>query len=149
MTEVLFYHLDRQPLEQILPGLIEKTLERGWRAVIQCGAEASIGALDDLLWTYKADSFLPHGTNADSAPDAHPVFLTATADNPNGATVRFLVEGSGFAGLKPYTRIVLLFNGRDETAVAAARRDWKLAKAAGGACTYWQQTPEGRWEKKA
>jgi DNA polymerase III subunit chi len=149
MTEVLFYHLERQPLEQILPGLIEKTLERGWRAVIQSSAAARVDVLDEVLWTYRADSFLPHGTAADGPPELHPVFLTHTAGNPNGATVRFLVDGAGFDGLAPYERIVLLFDGRDASALAAARRDWKLAKAAGGACTYWQQSSEGRWEKKA
>jgi DNA polymerase III subunit chi len=145
----LFYHLERQPLEQILPGLLEKTLERGWRAVVQCGTAERMEAIDSLLWTYRPDSFLPHGTEADGDPTAHPVLLTHTAANLNAATVRFLVEGAAFSGLDAYARIVLLFNGRDAAAVAAARRDWKLAKDAGGACTYWQQTSEGRWEKKA
>ena len=149
MTEVLFYHLERQPLEQILPGLLEKALERGWRAVVQSGSAERIGALDDLLWTYKPGSFLPHGTEADGEPGSHPVFLTGAASNPNAATVRFLVDGAGFIGLEAYARIVLLFDGRDPAVLASARRDWKAAKAAGGACTYWQQTNEGRWEKKA
>src|SRR5690349_11599483 len=35
MTDILFYHLERQPLDRVLPQLLERTLERGWRAVIE------------------------------------------------------------------------------------------------------------------
>ncbi len=94
MTDVLFYHLERQPLEAVLPSLVEKTLERGWRAVIEAGTRERVEALDQLLWTYKEESFLPHGTNADPAAEQQPIFLTNEAINPNGANVRFVVEGA-------------------------------------------------------
>lgn len=148
-AEVLFYQLERQPLDQVLPGLLEKTLERGWRAVVQAGTEERLEALDTLLWTYADDSFLPHGTARDGFADQQPVFLTASDTNPNGATVRFLVDGADSAGLAGYTRVVYLFDGRDEDARLKAREQWKRAKAEGHAVTYWQQSDRGRWEKKA
>ncbi|MGE3066322.1 MAG: DNA polymerase III subunit chi [Hyphomicrobiaceae bacterium] len=147
-TEVLFYHLERQPLESVLPGLVERTLARGWRAVIQAGSEERVAALDTLLWTYRDDSFLPHGT-PEFAPDRHPVLLTTHGTNPNGATVRFLVDGAAMDDFSGYERIVFLFDGHDAAALDQARAHWKSAKAAGCAVTYWQQTPQGRWEKKA
>jgi DNA polymerase III subunit chi len=149
MTEVLFYHLEHQPLERVLPSLVEKTLERGWRAVVQAGSEERVEALDTLLWTYREESFLPHGTKRDGNPALQPVYLTAQEDNPNGATVRFLVDGAETADLTAYARIVCLFEGRDAAAVARAREQWTGAKGAGCDVTYWQQSPEGRWEKKA
>jgi DNA polymerase-3 subunit chi len=149
VTEVLFYHLEHQPLERVLPSLIEKTLERGWRAVVQAGSEERVEALDTLLWTYREDSFLPHGTRRDGSADAQPVFLTTGEENPNGAQVRFLVDGAEGGDLSGYARVVYLFDGRDAAAVALAREQWKAAREAGGEVTYWQQSPEGRWEKKA
>jgi DNA polymerase-3 subunit chi len=149
VTEVLFYHLEHQPLERVLPSLVEKTLERGWRAVVQAGSEERVEALDTLLWTYREDSFLPHGTRRDGSPDAQPVFLTTGEDNPNGAQVRFLVDGAEAGDLSGYARVVYLFDGRDAAAVAQAREQWTAAREAGGEVTYWQQSPEGRWEKKA
>ena len=62
MTEVLFYHLQNMPLERVLPPLLEKSLERGWRVVVQTASEERADALDSHLWTYRDDSFLPHGT---------------------------------------------------------------------------------------
>ena len=149
MTEVLFYHLEHQPLERVLPTLVERTLARGWRAVVQAGSQERVEALDTLLWTYADDSFLPHGTKHDGHLANQPVFLTAGDDNPNGATVRFLVDGAEIAEHTGYERIVYMFDGHDAGAVEHARAQWKTAKAAGCEVTYWQQTEQGRWEKKA
>jgi DNA polymerase-3 subunit chi len=149
MTEVLFYHLEHQPLERVLPALVERTLERGWRAVVQAGSEERVDALDTLLWTWREDSFLPHGTRRDGNAELQPVYLTTGTDNPNGATVRFLVDGAEADDLTGYERVVYLFDGRDAGVLETARERWKAAKAAGAQVTYWQQSPEGRWEKKA
>jgi DNA polymerase III subunit chi len=148
-TEVLFYHLERQPLETVLPTLVEKTVERGWRAVIEVGDAARLQPINAMLWTYKPDSFLAHGTKEDGPPAEQPVYLTCATDNPNGANVRFLVEGAALTAFDGYTRIVLMFDGRDQETLAAARGYWKSAKAAQCKLTYWQQSAAGRWEQKA
>ena len=148
MTEVLFYHLHRQPIEKVLPSLLEKSLERGWRVIVQAASEERIEALDAHLWTYRDDGFLPHGTAKDGEAAAQPVLLTTSDDNPNGATVRFLIDGTAVpADAQSYQRIVLLFDGEDEDAVAAARAGWQEAKAAGHEATYWQPDEQGRWKR--
>ena len=150
MTELLFYHLQRQPLEKVLPALIEKSLERGWRVVVQAASDERVDALDAHLWTYRDDAFLPHGTDRDANAAAQPVLLTTRDDNPNGAHVRFLIEGAGVpARADGYERIVLLFDGEDPDAVAAARERWTQARAQGLAATYWQADEQGRWQRKA
>lgn len=146
---MLFYHLERQPLEQVLPSLLEKTVARGWRAVVQSGSEERLEALDLALWTYRDDSFLPHGRHADGSSELQPIYLTTNDDTPNGAGVRFLVDGAGAASFEGFARLVYLFDGRDREAVEHARGQWKAAKSAGCAVTYWQQNGDGRWEKKA
>ena len=149
MTEVLFYHLEQQPLERVLPSLLERTLERGWRAVVQCVSQERLDALDAWLWTYRDDSFLPHGTARDGPASLQPVFLTVESGNPNSARVRFLVEGATIAELEDYDRVVHLFDGHDTAAIEQARQEWKRARAAGCEVTYWQQADNGRWEKRA
>jgi DNA polymerase III subunit chi len=148
-TEVLFYHLERQPLDQVLPGLIEKTLERGWRAVIQAGGKDRVEAIDTMLWTHREDSFLPHGSARDSHISFHPVFITSDEGNPNAARVRFLVEGGDIKKFAGYARVVYLFDGRDAPALQRARAAWKRGKEQGCQVTYLQQAESGRWEKKA
>jgi DNA polymerase-3 subunit chi len=148
MTEILFYHLLRQPLERVLPTLIEKSLERGWRVVVQAGSQERVEALDAHLWTFRDDSFLPHGDSHDPNAHQHPVLLTADEGNLNGAAVRFLVDGAPVpADAAAYARIVLIFDGEDVDAVTAARERWNAAKAEGFEATYWQMDGEGRWRK--
>jgi DNA polymerase III subunit chi len=150
MTEILFYHLERQPLDRVLPALLEKSLERGWRIVIQAASDERVDALDAHLWTYRDDTFLPHGTYRESDAAAQPVLITVHDHNPNGANVRFLVDGAAVpADAASYQRIVLLFDGTDEDAVSAARAHWASAKSVGFDVTYWQPDGEGRWQRKA
>ena len=150
MTEIWFYHLQRQPLEAVLPTLLERSLERGWRAVVRATSDERLSALDDHLWTFSDESFLPHGTDREPDVAAQPVVLTLGDRNPNGAAVLFLVEGAPVPeDATTYQRLMLLFDGNDEDALAAARAQWKSVKAAGHDATYWQQDPRGRWEKKA
>lgn len=152
-VEVMFYHLERQALSQVLPMLLEKTLERGWRAVVQAGSEERLEAIDSALWTFADDSFLAHGTAKAGHSDWQPIYLTVGDETPNGAGVRFMIDGavsSGFDGdMAGIQRFVFVFDGHDSDAVAAAREQWKAAKSAGCKLTYWQQSEDGRWERKA
>jgi DNA polymerase-3 subunit chi len=150
MTEILFYHLQGQRPENVLPTLLEKSLQRGWRVVVQGSSEERIEALDAHLWTYRDDGFLPHGTWREQEAAQQPILLTLTESNPNAANVRFLIDGAAVpADPETYERIVLLFDGEDADAVAAARGAWGEAKANGFEATYWQPDEQGRWAKKA
>ena len=149
MTEIGFYHLQRWPLERALPKLLEKVLKRGMRAVVVAGSEERVEALNTTLWTYQDESFLPHGSARDGNAEAQPIWLTVEDENPNGATVLVLTDGADSAQLDRFDRCVLMFDGTDEEAVAAARRRWQVYKAAGHKLTYHQQTERGGWEEKA
>jgi DNA polymerase-3 subunit chi len=154
MLEVLFYHLERKPLEDILPGLVERSLERKWRALIKCESADRAAALDNLLWTYDDQSFLPHAQAGDGDSARQPVLLTVENDNANNAHVLFLVGGAqapDWTGdlARSFSRIVVLFDGRDPEALASARATWNAAKAAEHDVTYWKQSAAGKWEKQA
>ena len=81
MTEVLFYHLERRTLDDVLPGLVEKTLERGWRALIRAESADRAEALDNLLWTYSEQTFLPHAQLGDGNARRQPVLITVEEQN--------------------------------------------------------------------
>ncbi|WP_099866293.1 DNA polymerase III subunit chi [Pararhizobium haloflavum] len=149
MTDILFYHLTESRLEDAIPPLLEKSLERGWTVVVQAGNAERRDALDNHLWTYREASFLPHGL--DGEPHAHlqPVLLTTGEGAANGATVRFLVDGVSPPPLEGYERVVFMFDGHDQQQLDEARAQWKALKASGHGLTYWQQSSGGRWERKA
>ena len=151
MTETLFYHLERRSLEDILPGLVEKSLQKGWRAAIKTDSAERSDALDTLLWTFDDQSFLPHAQAGDGDAAGQPVLISVEDGNPNSAQIVFYVGGAqpgDWNSLSNLARVVMLFDGRDEAALGNARAAWKDAKAAGHDVTYWKETPSGKFEKQ-
>jgi DNA polymerase III subunit chi len=152
MTEIWFYHLQKKSLEQALPQLLEKSLEKGWRAVVQASSEERLAALDAWLWTYTDASFLAHGRASDGDSELQPVYLTTGVENPNGAALRIFIEASDMAPAladSAYARAIVLFDGNSEGELMFARAQWKEVRERGLAAAYWQQGESGRWEKKA
>jgi DNA polymerase-3 subunit chi len=149
VAEVLFYHLTESTLEEALPGLLERSLERGWKVVVQTGTEERRDALDQHLWTFRDDSFLAHATDREQHQADQPVLLTTGQGNGNAAEIRFIVDGATPPDLDGYQRAVFLFDGHDQAQLDAAREHWKTLKSGSHQVTYWQQTPERRWERKA
>ncbi len=154
MTEVFFYHLERATLEDVLPGLLEKTRERGWKALVRAGSDERVATLDSHLWTYREESFLAHGLAREANASEQPILLTIADGNPNNAEVLFYVDGAAtkdWSGtdVAAAKRVIVIFDGRDAEALEAAREHWKLAKVGGHEVTYFQQAASGKWEKRA
>lgn len=153
-AEIFFYHLQMQPLEGALPVLLEKCLERDWKAFVQTGSRERANALDTHLWTYRDDTFLAHGLAVMGHAERQPVLIGWEGmDAANGADVRFFVDGArpeeNLGLLEGLQRGIVMFDGQSEEALTAARQSWKALKEAGFTVTYWQQTQRGGWEKKA
>jgi DNA polymerase-3 subunit chi len=148
-TEIWFYHLERSSLEQVLPGLLEKTRERGWRALVRAADPARLRELDERLWTYSDDSFLAHGRADQPLAERQPIVLSDAPENPNGAQALFILDQSELGDTKGFERCFILFDGRDETALHGARERWRTLKEQGADLAYWRQDADGRWEKAA
>src|SRR4029077_17117872 len=97
-------------------------------AVVQAASEERVEALNTLLWTYDEKSFLPHGSARGGNTSRHPILLTAGADNPNAAQVRFLVDGAILADASPYTPVAYVFDGEEVDGVYTARVERPRAK---------------------
>lgn len=147
--EVWFYHLERSSLDQVLPELLEKTLQKGWRALVRSREPQRLEHLDGWLWSWRDDAFLPHGLADEPMAGRQPVLLTTGPENVNRAQALFLIDGAEAGDLSPYERCILLFDGRDEAALAEARGRWKDFKAAGLPVSYWRQGETRGWEKMA
>lgn len=147
--EVWFYHLERSALDQVLPELLDRTVQRGWKAIVRSPQADRIEHLDGFLWSYRDESFLAHGRADEPFAERQPVLLSTDLDNPNDAQALFLIDGAEPGSLDGYERCLVLFDGRDDAAVAQARGRWKGFKALGLPVSYWQQGAERGWEKKA
>jgi DNA polymerase-3 subunit chi len=149
--EVFFYHLTRRSLEATAPDLLEKCLQKGWRVALRATAPERVEALDALLWTFRDDSFLPHAAARDGRAERQPIYLTHGTETPNDPDALMLVDGADAdaAELTRFARVMTLFDGRDESALAAARDLWRRAVAAGARARYWAEGEDGRWTQRA
>ncbi len=149
MPEFRFHHLERGKLDAALSQLLEAALGEGRRVVVQAGSPEEVAALNERLWTYSDDSFLPHGAKSDGDAEMQPVYLTEEGDNPNGARVRALLSGVDVSLFfkEPYDQILILFDSRDPDALARARAQWTQVKSAGAPQSYWKEGDDGGWVK--
>jgi DNA polymerase III subunit chi len=144
-----FYHLTRDPLDYGTAKLLERIYAAGKRVVVRAESSAFINKLDAALWTYEKDSFLPHGTARNGAPDLQPILLTMDDTAPNGATVLLLLENVMPADFSAFERVLYMFEGRDGDSLKKARAHWVELKARGISLVYWQQSDSGGWKKAA
>lgn len=148
MSEFRFHHLERRRVDQALPDLLASALACGRRVIVRASSDEMVAALNDRLWTYDDASFLPHGAAGDGDPSSHPVFLTAQVKNPNDARMLVLLSGAeAVADDAAFDEVVVLFDGRDDEAIAEARVRWKRLKDEGRAVSYWREGAEGGWER--
>lgn len=146
--EYWFYHLEASTVEGILPGLLEKTRQKGWRAMVKL-PEGQLKEMDDYLWTYKDDSFLPHGRDDEPMAEQQPITLSANAESAEGHQAVFLLSGTDIADMKGVERCMVMINGRSQDDIQRERARWKALKETGASLSYYQQNDRGGWEKKA
>ena len=148
--EIRFYHLTSSRLEQALPILLQRTLERNWRAVVLTDSAERSAHLNQHLWTFDQGSFLPHGDKTDGDAENQLIWITDEEENPNRAQVIFLLDGMTCAKPELFDLICLVFDGTNNDAVIHARSQWKAwLETSPCPLTYWQQNESGGWEKKA
>jgi DNA polymerase III subunit chi len=149
MSEVWFFHLDKQLLDHVLPRIVASSLARGWRMVIETAVPEHVAKLSEMLWSSEDVAFLPHGFDGEPSPDQQPVWLTASSENPNNAQVRVLLDGAKLTDISMLNRAVLMFDGNNEQAIEQARAEWKTQKASGHDISYWKQDDTGKWVNQA
>ena len=150
MTEFWFYHMQQSPLEQVLPDILEKTTAKGWRSVAKIGPlrgdeTAEMKRLDEFLWTYRKDAFLPHGRDDEPLADRHPIRLSTDAISVENADVVLLMNGAEMDDVQGAIRCITLLDGADEQDRKIARARWKKAKDDGHKTAYWRQNDHGKW----
>lgn len=147
MGNAMFYHLTRSAAEQLLPTLIGKSRQAGWRVELRGADAGRMARLDEQLW--QGDGFLPHGLAGGPHDAFQPVLLTV-GNQGAGADCLITLDGAEVdpAECAAAQRVCIVFDGNNPDATEAARDQWRQLKAAGVAAEYWSEA-DGRWEKKA
>jgi DNA polymerase-3 subunit chi len=149
MGVVMFYHLTASPAEETARTLLARALQAGWRVMLRGTDAERLDWLDGYLWQGPDEGFMPHGREG-GPHDARQPILLGRGEIGNDAQALMAIDGAEVDAeeARGLERVFILFDGHDETAVAAARVQWKALTGAGLAAQYWSEE-SGRWEKKA
>jgi DNA polymerase-3 subunit chi len=148
MTEVWFYHLTYSHLKDVLPELMEKTLEKGWKAYVHMDENRSFKDLSDALWSHKNDSFIAHDIEGNVNDNRQPILFGAKGLNVNDAQIYMSISPVQWLDLKAYLRALFIFDDNDQSHVLWARRAWKILKNEGHEMAFWKQMESGKWQKQ-
>lgn len=146
MTTISFYHLLSTSRERAVPKLMEKALASGAKVVMFANSEPPLKTMSAALWSTDPASFLPHGSKRDGHASEQPIYLTTVEENPNGAEILCVLDGSSPASISSYSKVLDVFDGSREDEVAAARTRWAAYKTKGYALQYVKQQPGGSWK---
>jgi len=145
---IQFYHLTTSPMERALPKLLEKIVSSGFKVALAVESDERAEAIDQLLWSYDPGSFLPHGKIGGSNDESQPILIFSNIAPVSGEKRNLLFITDGRLAEGGFARVVDMFDGREESAVANARERWKNYKEKNHALTYFKQNEAGSWEKK-
>jgi len=149
MTEIRFYHLQKQSLDEVLPAILQKAFQMKKNIVVRMANDNEIERMNKHLWAFKPDVFLPHGSVKDGYAEHQPIWLSSSSDNPNEAKILILTQGMAEENLANYDLCCEMLDGQNETSISEARKRWKTYQDAGHDVTYWHQNENGSWAKKA
>lgn len=145
MAEIRFYHLQKTAEEFAVAQIATKALASGKRVFIRAADAVQAEVLNGALWTYRADSFVPHGTSKDGHASRQPVFIGADNEVPNDAKIFIMTSACVEEPMDGFDlRCEMLCEANKEP----ARARWRAYKEQGHTVTYWLETPEGGWVKQ-
>jgi len=149
MTKINFYHLQKKTVNEALPEILNKALERNLRIIIKVDSKDEVADIDKNLWTYSDESFIPHGCKKNGMAEDQPIWITDKDENPNNATMLAIIDSAESSLIDSMEICCEIFDGNNDEVVAKSRTRWKEYKERNFELAYFQQDEQGKWQKKA
>ena len=116
MTQIIFYSTAPLQVEKTLFALLEKSLEKGNKSLLLFKDKEKCLSINEQLWTYKQNSFLPHISEDDQIYDNIdvPVYLSTKNENPFKAELLFSIDGFLPDNIDHFERVIIIIDVNDE-----------------------------------
>jgi DNA polymerase-3 subunit chi len=132
MTEILFVEVTTSRLELRVCELAERIHARGERLQILAPDSEQASRLDDLLWTFRPDSFIPHGLLEPAGDNpALPVVITTREEPVPGIRHLLMLEFAAPDFLHSFAEAIHLVVVDNRERREASRRYWVQLREAG------------------
>tara|TARA_B100001939_G_scaffold157253_1_gene135868 strand:- start:218 stop:682 length:465 start_codon:yes stop_codon:yes gene_type:complete len=116
VTQIIFYSTSPLQVEKTLFALLEKSLEKGNKSLLLFKDKEKCLSINEQLWTYKQNSFLPHISEDDQIYDNIdvPVYLSTKNENPFKAELLFSIDGFLPDNIDHFERVIIIIDVNDE-----------------------------------
>ena len=116
MTQIIFYNTAPLQVEKTLFSLLEKSLEKGNKSLLLFKDKEKCLSINEQLWTYKQNSFLPHISEDDQIYDNIdvPVYLSTRNENPFKAELLFSIDGFLPDNIDHFERVIIIIDVNDK-----------------------------------
>ncbi len=132
MTEVIFVEVTASRMEMRACEIAEHTYAKGERLQIIAIDEEQAARLDDLLWTYKPDNFVPHGLwKSMDNESAQPVVITTRKERVPGIASLLTMDYCPVEMVRQFSKVIHVVVVDNQERLEASRRYWTLLKDAG------------------
>ena len=116
MTQIIFYSTAPLQVEKTLFALLEKSIEKGNKSLLLFKDKEKCSLINEQLWTYKQNSFLPHISEDEKIYDDIdvPVYLSTKNENPFKAELLFSIDGFLPDNIDHFERVIIIIDINDE-----------------------------------
>ena len=139
-SEINFYQVDETIIKSLAP-LLLKILEEKKKVLIFCETQAQIKAIDDSLWSYGRNKFIPHITiyDKDFSLERQPILISDKEENSNKADYLVFLDMPSEAFISKFSRVFYFF---EESGLGQAKTVAKKVKP-----TNSYKKADGKWVK--
>jgi len=147
VTQIIFYSSAPLQVENTLFTLIEKSLEKGYKSLLLFLDKEKCSEIDEKLWTYKQNSFLPHLSEDEEISNEIdiPIYLTTKNENPYEAELLFSIDGSIPDNINNLERLIIIIDANDKILLEKYKKYYLDINKKFEDIVFYKSDDDGKW----
>jgi len=139
LQKAFFYNASHRDVVADITWLTENIFKKNNSIVIFCTDQETAKVVDDFLWSYKEDSFLPHALKKHEEVSLNPILVSTDLDEGFEHNVLIALNGVliNEKDWQRFAKIYYFFDDQDMTEKENARSMWKSFSSLDIDCKYW------------
>ena len=139
LEKVYFYNSSQRDILADIAVLAEKLFLKNEGILIFCTDQETVSVVDNFLWAYREDSFIPHSINNNEETSGHSILITTSIDERYEQDILLVLNGGLIRekDWQKFTKIYYFFDDQDNEEKEIARSMWKSFSSLNAECKYW------------
>ena len=138
LEKAYFYNSSHRNVVADISLLIEKLFKEKNRILVCCKDLETVEVIDDFLWAYKEDGFIPHSIATKEKYSNYPILITTEIHEDYKHNVLLALSGVLIKekDWRKFSRAYYFFDDQENKEKENAREMWKSFSALNIACKY-------------